>query len=189
MTSPLLFATALKSQLQNFDEAKVSKTTIIKPEKKTPKKSAYIIIKDGIFFVPFNGINYEGDSFLVEPIYSAPVHLEEALPLVEKVLNEEKKKISWGEAELLLNAKDTDQDELLRATKSKSRKSLEKTAAFYSIQSIKNNNTWMLFLHNPKSKEKLDPDLMLEFPISTPIKELVKIILEDVKKYPQVLNH
>lgn len=177
------FAQALKEQVQNPHDRKQSKVSIIHPEKMIPTKTAYIIIKDGIFFVPFNGVTYEGDSFLIEPIYSAPLRLKETVPLVEKVLNESKKMLSWDKAEQLLKAKDTDQDALLRATKSKSLKNLEKTAVFYSIQSIKDNTAWVLFLHNPKSKKELDPDLMLEFPIETPIEKLVKIILEDVKKY------
>jgi hypothetical protein len=189
MTPVSPFAEALTKQVQAPKPTRQTKITVTrnaKPEVKTRYASAYLIIKDNTVFVPSNGKTSTGLSVDISPVYSIAINDQSLLGIIEKVLKSPRKKLTSEQSEELLRDRMKKTHPVLRATHSSSWRNLYKTAAFYSIQTIENETKWLLFLHNPNPQKNNSP---LEFPISTPLEELVKIILEDVKMYPHVLKN
>jgi len=190
MTPASPFANALAKQAQApkpTTRAKITVTKIAQPVKVERYHSARIVIKDGIVFVLSNGKSETGLTFSIDPIYSSGLVVAQVLANVTKVINSEYIILTQEQVNRLLKAKTPKDSPTLRATHSSSWKNLRETAVFYSIHPTDSEAKWSLFLYNPK-RNYLSSDDETEFPISTPLEELVKIILEDVKKYPHVLK-
>lgn len=190
MTPASPFANALakhKLAPKPKTHAKITVTKIAPPVEIHRYHSAGLIIKDGFVFILSNGKSETGLRFSVDPVFTSLLLAEDVVKNVKKVVNSDYEKVTKEQVDKLLKAKTPKDSPTLRATHSSSWRNLGKTAVSYSIQPIDGETKWALFLHNPK-RNYLSSDDMLEFPISTPLEELVKIILEDVKKYPHVLG-
>lgn len=148
--------------------------------------SAFIHIKNNRAVIP-SIVEVEGrvfPSIFNDPILISPLTQSALSEAVKKVIFTSEEKITEGQARQLMQLGKKGKHPLLRATNSTSWRNLNKTAVFYSIQTNKDTTKWLLFLNSDtkgKYREK-------QFPIETPLEELVKIILEDVKRYPHVLR-
>jgi len=184
------FALALKKIDEHPQQNRQTKITIekISPEKKERYSSAYLTIKNGVVYLPSQAKVPGWLGYLIEPIYQSKLNLRDLTEIITKIITTPDKIISREEGDLLFLSGKKGKHPLQIATKSTSWRNLDQTSIGYSIQTINDETKWVLFLHNPEPKKrKLTDQYRLVFPISTPIEELVKIILKDVKKYPQVL--
>ena len=166
-------------------EAKITVTNISTPPPERRLASVRLLVKDGKVFIQSNGKSESGLKVTVEPIYECPLEVAAITGVVTQVAHTKYRVLSQEEVDHLLDPKNLKSSPILKATHSKSWRDLDRSAAFYSIQTIESETKWVVFFHNPTKKTAY---ISRKFPISKPLMELVKIILEDVKKYPHVLG-
>lgn len=136
-------------------------------------KKAYIIVNAKV----------EGGGYLqVEPCYISNLTLEEIIHNLNKVIVKGHPK----HPPLKPGFFKTYKDPLLNATKLKSWKAVAKESAAYTL--VWQEDKIILYLHalDEKGRFTTKQDRTMNFPIETDLKYIVKIILDDVKKIPNV---
>lgn len=173
----------LKKYPKVFIEKDETHTTILsKYERTTQSGGVRIVIKNGRAFMPTNAETYDHVIFGIDPVYICELKADELLAVVSKVINQENRTLSMEEAKTQIELGKKRKSPILLATKSKSWLDLERTSAGYSIQTYDSGTKWVLFLHSSKKGVYKD----IYFQITTPLRELVELILEDVKNYTDV---
>jgi hypothetical protein len=138
---------------------------------------ATITVREGKAYIPTQGQSDSGYFVNIEPIYICELTLQEIVTALQKVLEaghplihirtpEEGKKYS---------------DLMLRATRTKSWKELGKTGISYSIGFSSKGIRIEMSRLDKHGRWEFDPEKRRELPNKTPLKEIVEIILEDVK--------
>lgn len=196
MTASSQFATALKKQAQapKPTRAEITLTKTGSLEKIADRKVVNIIIKNGCAFIPNVVLVNDWNKILMtSPIYKFPLSVDRLIPTVDSFLHQQIPTVTHEEGMQIMALSDLNKHPLLLKTGCKNWEDLYANAAIYSIRTNeykskligndKNRVKWTLTF--PRHTSNLYPSL--NFPSSTPIEELVWIILEDVKKYRQML--
>lgn len=194
MKEPIsLFALAMQDQRRTPNKPKRSRLTVDKTEemkKIAKRKIIYIIIKNNCAFIPHIAFVSDWNKFVMTaPIMEFPLSSSSLTPIVDKFLHQQVPVISHEEGMQVNMMSDLNRHPLQLATGSKNWEELYLSTAIYSIGTIENEslgiignvhqNRWVLAF--PKPTKNLYPSL--EFPTSTPIEELIWVILEDCKKH------
>lgn len=167
------FATALGSAISNNSEQKI---TITKHHLKKEKKmqSVSITIRNATAYIPSMANTPDGYNVFVNPVYSSKIELNSLTHICEETLNKYQTDISEEAAKKIYQGKKPNDTPILQATGSSSYRDLEKNSIVYSIQRYEDD--WLLFI---PGKTKKDDSVRLVFPQTTPVKELVQIIVDD----------
>ena len=188
MTSNSSFAKALVKHTHAPKPKTQAKVTVTSYQPQPTKESEYadvrIVFKDGRAYFPSRGRDEQKLIWAIAPVFESPISLSSIVHIVEQIIYTPYTKLTDSEAKAIAAKKTMKTDPTLKATRSTSWRNLYKTTVTYSIQTINEDTDWLIVLHNP-TKGKAN---RIKLPIGTPLEELVKIILEDVKKYPHVLG-
>lgn len=136
-----------------------------------------ITVRNEKSYIPISGKTDSGIFVGIEPIYVCDLSVEEMAQNLQKVREaghppvrietpEDRKKYS---------------DMMLKATKIRSWKELARTGISYMIVWSDEIVRIQMSRLDKKGRWEFDPEKRRELPIETPSKEIVKIILEDVK--------
>lgn len=159
-------------------------------KKSEPKEriiSADLFIKNNKAFIPtIAEVKDKYGSYLMAPVQTCSLDLKELSTELKKALYKEKILISPKQRDELLELKKKRKDPLLKILNSSSWRNLAQTSALYSIQPDKEETEWNIYLSEFSKRGAYRK--LRNFPIDTPIEELVKFILDDVKKFPHVLK-
>jgi hypothetical protein len=179
-----VFSQAIKKSNESPRDKSLTKITVTKLTKETKEskksRTALILIKNGKAFLPTYAKDFNNSvGFWVDPVHVCQLDADQLVQIVSKVLNQDAVAISTDEGRTMVALEKKGKSPLLLATKSTSWRNLENTSLSYSIQLIDSGTKWMLSLHSPKKGDSKD----IYFQIGTPIKELVKLILQDSQIY------
>ncbi len=189
MTPSSPFANALAKQAHAPKPKTQARITVTSYQPPPTKDSEYadvrIVFKDGRAYFPSRGRDEQKLIWAIAPVFESPISLSSIVPIVEQIIYTPYTKLTDNEAKAIAARKTMKTDPTLKATRSTSWRNLYKTTVSYLIQTIDEDTEWLIVLHNP-TKGKAN---CIKLPIGTPLEELVKIILEDLKKYPHVLGN
>ncbi|MDQ5951207.1 MAG: hypothetical protein QG639_484 [Patescibacteria group bacterium] len=187
-SSTSVFSEAIKKNNNTHEQRSTSRVTVTtvprKHEQTIKSTNVWIVIKNGQAFIATNAETSDHVIFGIDPIYISKLIADELLTIVSKVINQENRTLSLEEAKSQIELGKKGKSPILLATKSTSWLDLERSSVGYSIQTYDGGTKWVLFLHSSKKGVYKDT----YFQITTPLRELVELILEDVKKYPSVLG-
>lgn len=135
-------------------------------------------------YLPSYAKHKHGTIIQVDPIYITELNEKELVSAVEKVLSSEMKVLPTPTKEEWKKRKDP----LLAATGAKSWLELARKGGAYSIEWISQEIRLDILRVDKKGRWEIDPDKVKIFPGDTPIEELIKIILDDVRTKPNLLQ-
>lgn len=197
MTTSSPFATALVKHAQAPKPKTRSEITITKTgslKKIADRKVVHIIIKNGCAFIPNVVLVNDWNKILMtSPIHDLPLSVNQLISTIDGFLHQQIPIVSHEEGMRIMALSDSNTHPLLLKTGCKNWEDLYTSAAIYSIHTQEDASKLIGDVRSPIRwtltfpRQTTNPYPSLDFPTSTPIEELVWIILEDVKKYPHLL--
>ncbi len=134
-------------------------------------------------YLPSYAQHKHGTIIQVEPVYISDLNEKELVKSVKKVLSSEMKVLPTPTKEEWKKRKDP----LLAATGAKSWLELARKGGAYGIEWIPQGIRLDILRVDKKGRWEIDPAKVQIFKIDTPIDEIIKVILEDIRSKPHLL--
>jgi len=146
------------------------------------QRSVSIVIWQGKAYLPCQARIEAGMWMDVEPVYVSEIELGSLKMVVEKVL-------SFGHP-LLPNPTQEDvkriKSPLLAATKARSWKDLARAGASYGMSWTDQNIRVDMSYRDKQGRWQNDPAKVCTFPLDTQLKEILTVILQDIRSRPEL---
>jgi hypothetical protein len=146
--------------------------------------SVSIDIRYGKAYVPVKAIFGTGTFVITTPIYVADLTLEGLTDAVEKARSHGHPRPPESAWDDLVGAKSP----LLKATKARSWRELYRTGVSYTIYWSGQNQEVRVYMPHPDRPHDPAKHRRVTLPITTPLKEIITLILEDVRSRPELLH-
>jgi len=147
------------------------------------QSSIEVVFVNGKVFFPTRVLTHDNVWLIDNPVYTSSNDLKAVSAMIKEIRSMDREVIEDERALKILKRRSN--EPMLKATKISSNKKFMPVMAWYSISWSELMQEISLYLYEPDPKKKVRE---ITFNYETPIEDLIKIILEDVKKYPKVLK-
>lgn len=141
-----------------------------------------ICVWRGKAYLPSHGRFPSGIYALVEPIHVADLTIESLISASEAILVSDITSLS----EVTTEEWRKRSDPLLKATKARSWKELARIGALYTVNWIVDQIVVDMSYRDKQGRLQNDPAKMRTFPLDTPLKDVLAVILEDIRSRPEL---